>query len=352
MTKLILTFRDTTAKVEPYTIKFRVKDTLLARNWISLLEENILKSTHVIEKSHCLKGWVDTWDSQTGRNLTFLCKQLNKNIKIVNKSMVPLGYPLIKLDFTLENLQSDKYREMMNEIHHHFELLRGDTQEASLWYKKAPDDTTRTAILMLNNLCHEIEGAVGVIRTRKKIDKINFLNLDVHPQKTLFVGMNGTNEQGQYYTTKITRRLTLEEFKCFQKKAKWGDVSLYYAQIGKPHMDAYLDKDKHINRENISSFQFITGEFVVEFSVFDRSLSPFFKRWCRKHNFDYNDPTLGIGYPVVAEIENPEKNKRTLNEQLNLRNDLYQIGIETDNGDVKILRTFEHTREQEESWHK
>jgi len=350
--KLVIEFRDTTGQTSPYTVKFKIKDTVLAQHWTRLFTHNFFENSHPIEKTYCLQRWQSTWETNYGRSLRYICNKLNENINIVNEYMTPLGYTHINLHFTLEKIQSKEYRHMMNELHHHFEVLMGPAWNVSEWYKKTPDDRSRTAIRMLNNLCHEIENIVSGIKQINYFKPFQMLGLDIHPSLYMTVGLNGVNSQGQYFLDKLKEEVSYSGFQDFQETTKWGDVSLYYAQIGKTHRDVYHDNDTHIHRENISSHKIVTGEFCVHLNPFGNRLSRSFKRWCKKHDFDYKDKTLGIGFPVVAEIINPESSKRALEQKLRKLNDVYRISLEDDSGHTINSRTFDYTWQEEESWNK
>jgi hypothetical protein len=290
-------------------------------------------------------GWPTSWNSNYSRNLNFLCCELNKHIDTINTNMKPTGYPYIDLHFSVEAIKT-RGQDLLNQIHHHFELLIGQVWSVSNWYKLAPNEQTRTAIRMLNNYCHEIENVLEGIRHASLIRLINFFGIDVHSLLLINLGMNGVDSQGQYFSHKELHYLTEEEFGCFQKSTQWGDVSLYYAQLGKSHMDAFRDRDQFIDRENISSHQIVTGEAVFSFG--DLCISKEFKAWCQQHDFEWTDPKLGIGFPVVAQIENPYPKRYQLINELRLRNDIYCVSVEE--SDATVTRVFDYTWQDEEQW--
>lgn len=334
--KFFITFRDTTNRFDHFSLKFNIKQTVLAKNWTDMLISNLINNTHPIEKTYCLHGWQNNWESSYSRNLGVLCEKLNHSIQIINQNMGPLGYPKIDLDFNVDKLKSKDYQNLMNELHHHFELLIGQIWDVSEWYQKAPNELTRTAIRMLNNYCHEIEGSVRTIKDRSS-------------SCAIYISCNGVNNQNKYYLNKTVRYLTLEEFECFQDYTNWGDVKLFYAQLGKTHLDVYYEQDVHIDRTNISSYQTMTGESVIAFQP-DNIISENFKVWCKNHDFDFNDKSLGIGFPVVASVENPFTSQSELTNKIRNYDDLYQIGIEDDQGAVIAIKTYDYTWHEEEVW--
>ena len=55
---------------------------------------------------------------------------------------------------------------------------------------------------------------------------------------------------------------------------------------------------------------------------------------------------LGIGFPVVADIDTRQSRKKVASE-LRLRNDLYKIDLKDDFGNVVYSRIFDYTWEQQ-----
>jgi len=347
MKKLIIVFRDSEQVFENYELSWSILDTALAKEWLNLLIKNVFQSNHPIEKTFCLKGWQTDWYSRKGRNLTYLCNQLNHHISIVNKGMCKHGYPSIDLNFTVKKLKGEEYRDLMNDIHHHFELLIGQSWNVSEWYRLADWDT-RFSIRMLNNYCHEIESVVGNLKIQKYKKLFSFL--DFHPPIGVNVGMNGVDSKGNYFLSKIKKEITLDQYNDFQNYSFWGDIIIFYAQLGKSHLDAFNDKDEYIDKENVSSYRFLTGEFRFNFSgMFKKNYLPLgFKKWLKKNGYDINDKTLGI--PVVANFNNPTNIKRRhIAKELKKRDDLYQIRLEDQNGNILDERTFNYYWYDQES---
>ena len=343
MKKLVLVFRDSENLVDDYELKWNILNTKLANGWLELLKQNFFESTHPIEKTFCLKGWQDDWHSDKGRNLAYLCGQLNKHISRVNQGMEKHGYPFIDLNFTVEKIKGNEFRELMNDIHHHFEILIGQSWNVSKWYNQA-DKATRFSIRMLNNYCHEIEAIVNGLADKKY--RILFPFADIHQPMGINVGLNGPDFNGAYFLrNKAVAEISLEQYNDFQDHHHWGDIRIYYAQLGKSHLDAFDDNDHHIDRDNISGHRYLTGEFCVTFPGHGKkhTLSNKFKKWLTKHDFDINDKRLGIGHPIVANIDLPLNVKRqTIAFELRKRDDLYQIRLENDQGDILAIRSFDY----------
>lgn len=337
--KLSVTFRHSSNRYEPVTVYWNIRNNPLATRWVELLKQNILLGTHPLEKTYCLQGWQDTWISDYDRNLEILCDHLNQAIDQINHNL--LGYH-IDLFFSIDKLKSNQYRTLMNDIHHHFEILIGQVWNVSEWYKAA-DPTTRQSIRQLNNLCHEIEHAVKSIKKRNLFKMLNFFGLGTK-SLSVNVSQNGKDFQGKIFENRIKWPIIEDEFDYFEYGSAWGDIELYYCQLGKPHRDAWGDNDEFIDPDNISSTMFISGEFIINFhSTFRRgSKFPFgFRRWLKKHNFPISKK---FGYATVAEIDlHSAKEKQQLADEIVKRNDLYQIALLDDNNNVIIERKFDYT---------
>ena len=71
-------------------LRVNIYDTPLGLRWIEALKDN-LKQKRILEKNFCFLGWADS-----KRNLTYLCKELNKNIAQINSFNFNPPYKKIK----------------------------------------------------------------------------------------------------------------------------------------------------------------------------------------------------------------------------------------------------------------
>lgn len=348
---LYIILRDTKGKISNLKLKFQILDHPLAKDWTELFIQNFLKSDHPIEKDYMLKGWIDSWNSKHDRNLDFLCTSMNKSIERINRYMHPQGYNYIDLNFSVEKLKSDQYQILMNEIHHHFELLIGQVWNPSKWFQLA-DSKTAVAIRLLNNLCHEIESTVRSIKESELIKKKNTIesfraNRELkHSSASIYGSLMGKDFQGNHFLNKVIKNLNIDHYKSFSKYKKWGDVHIYYSQLGKRHFEVFADGDKEINRNNISGYRYVTGEFIIEFGGSQinkptQESKEFFK-WLDNNNFDKTDPYLGLGFPVVAELVTT-RNKLDLIKEIRIRDDIYEIGLENDNEERLYFKIYDFT---------
>lgn len=331
--KLLVTFRDTSRRLESFTVKYNILDNSLAKKWTDLLIKNFFLKGHPIEKVFCLQGWQTDLNSTTGRSLSYLCQRLNDSIDIINSDLISKGYERIDLDFNLNSMRSmNVARDLLNQIHHHFELLIGQVWSPSKWYELA-EEKTRTSIRNLNNLCHEIEGILRPIEYPDAGYSVN-------------IGLNGPDFSGKYFSEKIREDISLDDYDFFQDSLDWGDCVLYYSQLGKRHIEAYNDQDDCINDENISGYKFITGEFVICYRKIRNQPAGFFT-WLREKGFDPSDKTLGLGYPVVAKLDNIN-DREQIERELRKRDDLYSISLTDDFGKIVHTKVYPYTwRDQE-----
>jgi hypothetical protein len=188
---------------------------------------------------------------------------------------------------------------------------------------------------LINNLCHEIEAAVNSIGLNQKFPE--------NSNQYIFASLMGKNFQGNYITGKERNELTLEELKSFSEYTMWGDVSIYYAQLGKRHIEAFRDKDEFIDRNNISGYRYLTGEFVISFPMIHeqeiKQPDQFFE-WLDQNGFDKNDPSLALGFPRVAELELNESKKEMI-KIIKQLDDIYEIGLEDDSGKVIKSKVYD-----------
>jgi len=330
---LELVFRDTNNVHSDYTLEYKLRDTRLAQSWYNMLVENFFNSQFPIEKTYCLKGWQQSWDSDYNRNLEFLCEELNKHIDVINNDMPNKGYDYIDLNFTVEGLKNKESQHLLlNKIHHHFELLIGQIWNPSKWYSLAEPATT-FSIRMLNNYCHEIEAALEV--------------LEYSQLPHLSIGLNGVNDQGEHFFEKKRHDITAKEYRDFSASGPAGAITLYYAQLGKHHKEAYQDNDSDIDADNISGIRYATGEMLIHFvELQDFRLNTDYKRWLLRNGFDRKDRSLALDHGIVADpIGDIDIN------ELVKRNDLYKIRA-LEQGEVVHEVEYNYTWEDQLNWEK
>lgn len=338
---------------ENITLYYEVENHSLAQLWKTSIIENFLSENnitkdHPIEKEYAFHGFVNQWRSNQSRSLQTLCDELNFAISIVNQEMPGHGYPYIDLHFTIESLQDEiTYRKIMNDIHHHFELLIGQIWDMSDWYKLA-SKKTRWAINQLNTRCHEIEGLVRAIE-RQQLG---------HPSKmAIFLSYNGQGHYGKHPPKKRYELQPDDYLNWVQTQREWGTLTVYYSQLGKSHREVYMDGDEVIDKKNISSTKHMVGEAIAQFTdVAPGSNRPEdftdYDAWLIKHGWDPNDPTLCKGYCILARIDMskyPEKTWQDVHEIVRTMDDIYEIGFIDEHGNKNNNKIYPKSWQQTRS---
>lgn len=329
--KLQVVFRDTDKIYPDFTLSYRLRKCSLTKDWTDLFIKNFIESDHPIEKTYCLHGWLSSFESLKGRSIDYLCKKLNHNINIINEDLNPKGYNFIDLNFDVETMKDEKKsNDLLNQLHHHFELLIGQVWAPSKWFELSKH-RTRDSIRELNNICHELESN---IRSIKNIQT---------PQ--INVGLNGKDFQGNYFN-KQRIEISLENYKDFLLESSWGALTIYYAQLGKTPKEAYNDKDQYISNNNISGYRYLTGEFVLTFNNLYQHSEDFIK-WLIGNKLDHTDPSLGINHPVIGTLES-SLDQNSLIKELKKRDDLYKIELLDDRNNLLHEKIYDFTWKDQE----
>lgn len=262
----------------------------IGQRWFEQLSF-ILKNKLSLEKNFCWLGFPDN-----PRQLPFLCEALNFHIQKINEfsdSGIWDSPYLISENFSLENfLQNGVLNQsLMNSLHHHFEILQGETEKPSRWYFTANNEV-KFAIRQLNLLCHEIEMLMSAkanqARDPEKVGPASIVS---------FLNAPKFNLQPIDYD-----QFTLDR--------QFGNIFMHYCQIGKTHWEAYEDTDQKIGRSNIIGLQYYSGEFNIEWgptyndeSLWWRSKKDDYRCWLRENNFDSNDKSLGHGRLKIGQLD-------------------------------------------------
>lgn len=328
----IITLRDTTGVCHELELLYKIRETNLGQFWKEHLHANFIAVANPIEKNYCLQGWQTDWDTTYPRDLTHICERLNYHIDIVNQEMPSHGYPVINLHFSKQALIDDPQEVLLNKIHHHFELLIGQTWNPSKWSKLNLQRKTRFSIRMLNNYCHEIEGILKSIRSPGNSPWIS-------------ISLSGIGKSGIYSKNKKRSNLLYEHYLDFTDESNFGHISLFYAQLGKQHNEVYQDNDTDIERENISGIRYVTGEFVLSFSLQRPRLhnNQKYVQWLEDNNWDINDPTLALTTGVVADLQN-NLCEAELKQEVLKRDDVYKFTLDGES------RFYNYTWKDQEKW--
>jgi hypothetical protein len=173
-------------------------------------------------------------------------------------------------------------QELLNVLHHHFEITQGQLWKPGTVLANANGET-RNAISMLNHCCHELE---AWYETEKNSPTWN-------------------NGYFYYNLLGVTDRIEIpvEEKKNFVKDITDGLVYLHYAQTGKTWYEAYLDNDTIVDADGISEHRVISGEFNCYFGTgYQLPTDEKFTDWLKQRGVDPNDEQLALGYAPVGKI--------------------------------------------------
>lgn len=181
------------------------------------------------------------------------------------------------------------YREMgqasLNALHHHFELLMGQSWKRSDFLEGAPL-AVHLAVRALNDLVHELEFSAGA--------KSNRLNGGFQIQLVPYRQLD----------------LSTDDLLLFSYENEPGNLVSSYCQLGKTWADVYLDGDEDIHPENISPLRFYSSSFVANFFHCSKIDAENFRgqvqEFMRKRSqaagaqLDVDHPKHALGYATYA----------------------------------------------------
>jgi hypothetical protein len=225
-------------------------------------------------------------------------------------------------------------QQILNEIHHHFELLIGQVWSVSEYYKMA-DWGTKFAIRQLNNLCHEMESL----------------------RRPGLQQSAGKWAAGIYFPWIPTHRYKFIEsdYDHFTQIQEFGNLCLHYAQLGKTPLEAYAGRDEEVFDDNITGLRYLSGEFDIMFmpdrapelqqANLDRYNKAAFD-WIRARGQDPESKFTGIGFIPIARFNRSDFPGMTA-EQVMLRlfefDDIVKLELVDGHGDIVIDRTIDYT---------
>jgi len=211
-------------------------------------------------------------------------------------------------------------QQLLNVLHHHFEITQGQLWNPGSVLAKS-NGATRLAIGYLNHCCHELEAwyETELIRDDGYVNGYFYYNL---------LG--------------IQERIELDpKFKSqFVKDIDDGLVYLHYAQTGKTWYEAYLDDDDVVGADGISEHRVISGEFNCYFGTgYELPTDEKFTTWLESKGVDPNNEQLALGYAPVGRIQNLPYNEAQ--EFFKEYTDFYSIEF----NNRRIEYDFRHTDE-------
>lgn len=273
-----LGFRNTNNDVK--FIKIKPNDTDLSNIWLSQLD-HLLKTHHkkIFQKNFSLLGFHNDY-----RTLEHICDDLDRSIAVINY------YSDYKIPHEYGELRFNFNQELLNRLHHHFEITQGQLWNPGSVLSNANGET-RLAICYLNHCCHEIEAWY----------ETEHIKDDGYVNGYFYYNLLGVQDRIE---------LPPEEKKNFTKEVSDGMVYLHYAQTGKTWFEAYLDNDDIVEANGISEHRVISGEFNCYFGTgYDLPSDEKFSNWLESKGVDPSDEQLGLGYAPVGKIQDMPYNE-------------------------------------------
>jgi hypothetical protein len=268
-----LGFRNTDNDVK--IIKIKPDDSEIATVWLTQFDQLLATpNLKIFQKNFSLLGFHNEY-----RTKDHICNDLDRSIAVINY------YSDYKIKENFELLRYEYNQDLLNILHHHFEVTQGQLWNPSSTLAKANGET-RLAICFLNHCCHELEAWYET----EKIKTEGY-----------------SNGYFYYNLLGVTDRIELDpKFKKqFVKEVDDGMVYLHYAQTGKTWYEAYLDNDNDVGSNGISEHRVISGEFNCYFGTgYELPSDNKFASWLESKGVDPNDEQLALGYGPVGKIQN------------------------------------------------
>jgi hypothetical protein len=332
-----ITFRNTqTGQLQP--LDYKIQDFFTAQKWARCMHQDYMLHDSVIaEKNYMLQQWEYDESNPNARSIPVLCSEMNRYIKVINDYFDGSSSRRVDYHITQYFDPATLDQQILNEIHHHFELLIGQVWCVSEYFKLA-DSATCFAIRQLNNLCHEME----------------YLR---RPSLASQVGTRNAWHAGIYFPFIPTIRYKFVEcdYDHFTQFLEYGDLVLHYAQLGKTPMEAYGCRDEEVFDDNITGLRYLSGEFDVIFKreipkaqalakIEHDNIAAF--EWIRARGQDPTSKFTGIGLVPIAKVDRskwPGQTAEQIQLELYKYDDIYKLELLDSNDNVIESLTLDYT---------
>jgi hypothetical protein len=274
---LHLTFA-TVEGTDPHQFEWRIRSTPLARRWVATMKEALNCSFRIREQRFC--GW-----ATEPRDIELLASSINDAILVINTHFGE-RYQIA------ERANSVMSQSALNLLHHHFELLIGQSWRPSEFLKQIPNEVL-VAIRQLNDQVHNYESAVAVNRAAEVgTHPVRFFQAHLAPFPPI--------------------ELTAEELASFSFACEPGDLTTSYCQLGKTWEEVYYDRDQHVSFENISPLRYLSSTFACWFTSVPppvalqkrKEVQQFLMATAAKNGLetDPEDPRHALGHGLYASL--------------------------------------------------
>lgn len=228
--KIFLTF-STPEGNDPHEFQWDICNTPIGRRWFDEMEFALRSYDNLREQR--FTGWDYTPADQRKR-----AHRLNQAIDVINRFYGERYHIAERASF-------DMGQETLNALHHHFELLMGQSWNRSELTMGIPVDVF-VEVRLLNDLVHDFEAAVRIAEAEKSGERVHrSFHCQLVPYRQL--------------------PLTEEDLASFSYAHRWGDLFSNYCQLGKNWSEVCHDKDEHIHPENIAPLRFYAASFGAYF---------------------------------------------------------------------------------------
>ena len=308
--RIILTFiNEQGDKIQPVLL---TRPTLIADLWYKKLKNFISTES----------GYIETRFSGfrlKRRNVQILIDKLQRCVDGINNSWLNKEH---NYKIEVDRIPLDYPTQVHNIIHHHFEILMGQTWNPSKWYNlvinERKDQELFTFIRGLNDISHEIE-------------ELKVKNTYPHLHTTFIADNNSSI---------IKEELPIEVEDYFELGNHEGVAYLQYAQLGKTWPEVIHDGDEEIFENNISPLRLLSGEFSLCFKGDNTTHAQHLRSITyklKKLGKDPNDKSLRLGRVIVADIEYTTSMVQLIRDIETSYDQLYSIELENT---IKILPPY------------
>jgi hypothetical protein len=328
-----ITYRNTQTGFQLPT-EYDIEPHFLAQKWARALRYDYLEDhSNRVEKNFMLQHWEYDEANVNGRSLTQLCLEMNRYVDYINSYFDGSSERRIKYEITQYFDPATVDQRILNEIHHHFELLIGQVWSVSEYYKLA-DSATCFAIRQLNNLCHEMESLL----------RPSFRNSHKWAAGVYFP-----------YLRVARYKFVDSDYDHFTQIQEFGNLCLHYAQLGKTPLEAYAARDEEVLDDNITGLRYMSGEFDIMFMpdrVAESQLINLAKynnaafEWIRARGQDPESKYTGIGFVKVANFDRtlfPNLSAEQIMSELVKCDDIYKLELIDSQGTVVKESVLDYT---------
>jgi hypothetical protein len=331
--KFRMTLRNT-LNGQQQSIQWQLKDNLIAQKWARANHYDYLVAECIAEKNYMLQHWEYQADNPNARSIPALCAELNRYVAIINEYFDGSSDRRVNYHITQYFDPATLDQNILNEIHHHFEVLIGQVWNVSEYFKKA-DFKTNFAIRQLNNLCHEMESL------RKPGIEHNALYWSAYIYFPFIPGKR--------------YKFVESDYDNFIRTKNFGDLLLHYAQLGKTPLEAWNGRDEVVFDENITGLRYLSGEFVITFGAdlskefqlerHTKDDEAFFP-WLRGRGQDPESKFTGVGNICIGDLIRSDFPGQTANEimkDLFKYDDIYKLELLDENDQVIAEKLLDYT---------